>query len=297
MTTLRVARRCTHLTPLSRGLATEAAIDHDALCPVVPRSKRPEIATGIILNRSPILTRTPSAFETAYYSYQARIRRALHNPFPSSFYFKQGSLLRARFEAEELKRERDAFGSAFGKRKVKVSREVEMANNAAIEQLMNQEGEGERLSPRRSPADFEKDYKSLDRLGPRNLYLLLQTNKNDPRSWRFPQGGLEKGELLHQAAQRDLFRECGNKMDTWIVGRNPIGMYKPAAASVPNVPLQELSLRQKIVFFFKVHIMAGQCHLNPELNLADFAWLTKQEIQNRMSPDYWDGVKDMLSDF
>src|SRR6266849_3783603 len=67
-----------------RGLATEVA---------APPAPRPKLHTAVILNRSPILTRTPTSFERAYYAYQARIQRALHNPFPHDFYFKPGSLL------------------------------------------------------------------------------------------------------------------------------------------------------------------------------------------------------------
>lgn len=42
--------------------------------------------------------------------------------------------------------------------------------------------------------------------------------------------------------------------------------------------------------------MAGQAM--PSLtSVQDFAWLTKQEIQTRVSPEYWDGVKDILSEY
>ena len=31
--------------------------------------------------------------------------------------------------------------------------------------------------------------------------------------------------------------------------------------------------------------------------VLDFAWLTKEEIQNQVDEYYWNGVKDILSDF
>jgi hypothetical protein len=42
--------------------------------------------------------------------------------------------------------------------------------------------------------------------------------------------------------------------------------------------------------------MAGQARPTAS---GDFAWLTKEEIGERLASDgpYWDGVKDMLSDF
>ncbi|KAF8350900.1 39S mitochondrial ribosomal protein L46-domain-containing protein [Amanita rubescens] len=245
---------------------------------------RPAIAAAVVLNRSPLLTRTPSLFERAYYAYQARIRRALHNPFPYDFYFKQGSLLEKRFIQEERRRERRAFGPSFGIRE-KVTEDERAATKAALETLARQEGEGEELLPRVHSADTNRDYKSLDRKGKRNVYLLLQAHEDGHDIWRFPQGGLQKGELLHEAAHRDLQVECGEHMDAWIVSRKPIGVYKPP----PQDP-------EKLTFFFKGHIMAGQCLPQGEL-VKDFAWLTKQEIELRVDNHYWDGIKDMLSDY
>ncbi|KAE9407050.1 hypothetical protein BT96DRAFT_1014451 [Gymnopus androsaceus JB14] len=232
-------------------------------------AQKPTLLTSIILNRAPIITRTPTPFERAYYAYQARLRRALSNPFPYDFYFKQGSILETRFTTEERKREAESVWEGI-----------------RTEQLAEQEGEGERMIPRVHPSDESKDYKSLDRKGKRNLYLLLQENEG---AWRFPQGNVKRAELLHQAAQRDLLTECGEYMDSWIVSRNPIGHYRPPVKSSGKSRLEE------VVFFYKAHIMAGQVRPNPE-TAQDFAWLTKQEIESRVSEHYWHGVKDILSD-
>ncbi|GLB35168.1 putative 39S mitochondrial ribosomal protein L46 [Lyophyllum shimeji] len=282
--------------PLSRSLATEVSSDPSSSAAVPPirtkRLPRPQITAAVILNRAPIITPTPTLFERAYYAYQARIRRALHNPFPLDFYFKQGSLLETKFNMEEKKRERRAFGPKFKTEDEFVSKEKAAADKAAADQLALQEGEAEPLMPRVHEADGNRDYHSLDRKGKRNIYLLLQTKVDGKDIWRFPQGGVEKGELLHQAAQRDLYAECGENMDTWIVSRNPVGVYKeaPLDTSTPE-PNPE-----KITFFYKAHIMAGQAKPNPA-TISDFAWLTKQEIETRVEKDYWEGVKDILSDF
>ncbi|KAF8644138.1 hypothetical protein AX16_008665 [Volvariella volvacea WC 439] len=282
-----VAARCrrqlpTIFQPKSRFLALDSLSSTTPDPPRSPKSLRPNLKTAIIVNRSPIVTRTPSDFERAYYAYQQRIRRALHNPFPYDFYFKQGSLLETRFNLEELEREKKAFGPDFAQAQF-ISDEKAAADKAAVEQLSQQEGEGEILMPRVHEADTKLDYKSLDRKGKRNVYLIVR----DENAWRFPQGDVQKGEFLHQAAQRDLYAECGQHMDTWIVSRNPIGVYKPQAS--PNTP-------EDIIFFYKAHIMAGQAKLQ-NANLTDFAWLTKQEIGERVDGDYWLNVKDMLSDY
>jgi len=42
--------------------------------------------------------------------------------------------------------------------------------------------------------------------------------------------------------------------------------------------------------------MAGQ--VRPEGKVVkDFAWLTKQEIEILVEKDYWEGIKDTLSNF
>ncbi|KAG6854986.1 hypothetical protein C0991_009809 [Blastosporella zonata] len=271
---------------LCRSLATDVVPER------TKRPPRPEISTAVVLNRSPLITRTPSLFERAYYTYQARIRRALHNPFPLDFYFKQGSLLETKFNLEEKKREHRAFGPKFKTEEDYVSKEKAAADKAAADQLALQEGEDNTLMPRVHEADNNRDHKSLDRKGRRNIYLLLQTKVDGNGIWRFPQGGVEKGELLHQAAQRDLYAQCGEKMDTWIVSRNPVGVHKesPADMSLPQ-PVAE-----KITFFFKAHIMTGQIQPNPSV-ISDFAWLTKQEIETRVEKEYWESVKDILSDY
>ncbi|KAF5358528.1 hypothetical protein D9756_001757 [Leucocoprinus leucothites] len=272
--------------PLCRTLATEAQPSTSVGAsspppqPITPKkSTKPRLSTAIILNRSPILTRPLTPFEQAYHAYQARIRRALHQPFPYDFYFKQGSLLETRFNLEEKEREKAAFGSGFVQEEWQDPVKAE-ADKAAVKVLAQQEGEGEPLTPRVHASDKSGDTKSLDRAGERNLYLLLKSKENGKDVWRFPQGGVEKSDFLYQA-------ECGEKMDTWIVSRNPIGVYKP--------PQVDTSSPEHVIFFYKGHIMAGQ--VAPAESIQDFAWLTKQEIEQQVDKEYWENVKDMLSDF
>ncbi|KAJ7470379.1 39S mitochondrial ribosomal protein L46-domain-containing protein [Mycena latifolia] len=284
-------RRAVHIA--SRALATAvepAQSPVDSASPRSPRAPKPLLYTAVILNRAPILTPSPTVFERAFYAYQQRIRRALHNPFPSDFYFTQGSLLEARFNVEERHRERVAWGPNYVKGQV-ISAEAKASEQSALDQMALQEQNDDRLMPRVHPSDGARDYQSLDRKGRRNLYLLVREIEDGKAAWGFPRGPAVEGELLHQAAQRDFLAKCGNHMDTWIVSRKPIGMYKrpiPARSPTP-APGPE-----KITFFFKAHIMAGQ--VRPGQTIKEFVWVTKQEIKTRVPRDYWEGVKDMLSD-
>lgn len=209
--------------------------------------KRPRkgfIHTSVIVNRHPMLTRTPTAFERAYYAYHSRIERALHNPFPSEFYFKPGSLLEGKFDEEEKAREKEAFGHM-------PWLEYDQKKNVISTDLVNGE-EAVKPMPRETEADRKGDVKSLDRKGERNLYLLTKTEENGKEVWKFPQTELVGEELPHEvsslflylarytdilaglkAVKRDLRSPYGTGMDTWIVSRIPIGIYQPNPTAPP----------------------------------------------------------------
>ncbi|TCD68240.1 54S ribosomal protein L17 mitochondrial [Steccherinum ochraceum] len=267
----------------SSSASTSSAVP--PLAPSKPKKESPKytLNAAVILNRSPIITRTPTAFEKSYHAYQSRIQRALFNPFPNEFYFKPGSLLEGKFAAEEREREKEAFGGP-GRSD---SSDSDDAAIAASKQVMEVLGEEEAVKPmpRVHESDLKGDVKSLDRKGERNLYLLVRgKNAAGKEIWRFPQGDVQAGELLHDAARRDLHAECGSFMDTWVVSRNPIGVHQPSLSD------------ENYIFFYKAHILAGQARPDGK-NVHDFAWLTKEEIRTRVDQSYWVSVEDMLSDF
>lgn len=173
-----------------RSLATEVGAANGILCaPALPTAARskPLLEASIIVNRSPTITRSPSRFEKTFFQYQSRIARALHNPFPYEFYFKQGSPLEAQFNIEERKRERQAFG--------RLTRTMWDATEANLEAAELAKEEVGKRATRFTEADKRKDLHSLDRRGERNLYLVT---KNEDGLWSFPQAAIRKGEFLHQ---------------------------------------------------------------------------------------------------
>jgi len=186
-----------------------------------------------------------------------------------------------------MKKERDAFGKPFGM----PARDAQGNIVGPSHEDAGSQEEDEESMPRIHPVDTKGDMKSLDRKGQRNLYLLIKNKEEDGKEvWKFPQGGVEKAELLHEAAARDLTAVCGPHMDTWIVSRQPIGVYNPPS------PSSSSDGPKSFVFFYKAHILAGQVHPDRK-RVLDFAWLTKQEMESRLEKDYWLGVQDMLSDF
>lgn len=169
-------------------------------------TKNAPILASTILNRSPILTRTLDPFEEAYYTYQRRIYRALSQALPANVYFKPGSILQRRVAIEELAREKEAFGEDWEPLGGLHVEEDDVASGAgeggggigtkSFAQQMAEEAElEEKPQPRVHRADVEGDIKSLDRLGERNLYLLVKQSSG----WTFPTGSAETEQVsLHK---------------------------------------------------------------------------------------------------
>ena len=176
------------LPRLTRNLATEAASSAES------SRRKPVLRTAIILNRTPILTRTPTPFENAFYKYQQRIARTLHNPFPYDFYFKPGSILESRFILEERQRERSLFFPGFGA-------DSKWAPQPKVsEEDLKKFGseEDKNVRGRWGEADERADVRSLDRAGERNLYLVVRKGVEGKEKWRFPEGAVEGEEFLHE---------------------------------------------------------------------------------------------------
>jgi large subunit ribosomal protein L46 len=89
----------------------------------------------------------------------------------------------------------------------------------------------------------------------------------------------------------------GINMNTWVVGRVPIGHHQldyPSQALQSSANPNELGHK---TFFMKARIMAGQADLKEnKLGLEDFKWLTREEIAKEVHTDYWRQVKNMLAD-
>lgn len=85
-------------------------------------------------------------------------------------------------------------------------------------------------------------------------------------------------------------------MNTWLVGRVPVGHYQHTYSSPKNTTtgLQEQGSK---TFFLKARIMAGQANLKDnKLGLQDFKWLHKGELEQAVEGDYWRQIKNMLSE-
>ena len=98
-------------------------------------------------------------------------------------------------------------------------------------------------------------------------------------------------------------------MNTWIVGNHPVGHHSANFTSAqltkvtPNrlvatsKPEHERNELGEKVFFMKGRIMGGQADLSAnEFGIQDFQWLAREEIQEKVHPQYWRNIKDMLTE-
>ncbi|CAG8486150.1 105_t:CDS:2 [Paraglomus brasilianum] len=255
--------------------------------------KRYRVVVGVVLSRCPIITRTLHPFEREYYKYQQRLEQARAAPFPVEFYFKKGSIA----EKNWLAKESGDGEKKKSKQKKSSESQVESSEIDTSTTYIEETGSGGDLdekitiASRETEADRINDMTSLDRALQRTLYLIVRKPRKE-HAWQFPQGGVNtaEGELLHQAAKRELAEECGENMDVWFVSRKPIGY------CAYDFPAGEGDVYDGAkVFFLKAHIFAGQARVD-NTEIVEFAWVTKQEMQKYVSPQYYSYVKDMLND-
>ncbi|MCJ1478130.1 54S ribosomal protein L17 mitochondrial [Lambiella insularis] len=330
------------LLALNRSYASASAATHSSPSeqtisqqtpPVVPATSQSlayNIKAGVVLSRPPLLTRDLHPFEKAFYLYQRRLNERLALPFTRYFYYQKDTpadIDWKRKVKERLTAARDigvyhAYGKEGWNDELLVgARESEP--EAQVEALLkdaevNTEEEGpvkkekaEKPMPRITEADTRGDFRSLNRLLARTLYLVV---KGEAGGWVFPCGELigkeslqrvciptaagvtHAGKLtIEQAAERLLVQAAGVNMNTWIVGHAPVGHHNTEIAQLLAGKEQQADLLGEKTFFMKARIMAGQANLKDnKLGLADFRWLAKEEVQKDVHPQYWKSVKNML---
>lgn len=118
-------------------------------------------------------------------------------------------------------------------------------------------------------------------------------------------------ESLLEAVKRDLIESTGPNMDVWAPGRVPAGALqyslskdqvsqhkgkKEASVCPPYTPIDSHSLRSisSQVFFMPLRIVRGQAV--PTHKDTTFAWLTKEEVKEKVASSYWSAVEPLLSD-
>ncbi|KAL6947319.1 hypothetical protein ACO0QE_002202 [Hanseniaspora vineae] len=245
------------------------------------------IKTGLILSRTPIITKTPTKLESIYYEYQSELEKRLTWTFPHWYYFKKGTLAEkayTKLQKKPIFRVPDVFYPR-GTPDLKHGRErsekqVIVLPEDVAETSSDQEGAESAMlkkivpNSRVTEADQKKDMQSLERALEEHLYLLVKNSSK--KSWEFPTFDMSNGSLLHNRAEAGLKEIGGPHIHTW---------------TVSNTPCKVLQDGQANTFFIKSHILAGKF----EPKDLEFAWVTKKEFKGKVSESYYTQMSHLLN--
>ena len=114
-------------------------------------------------------------------------------------------------------------------------------------------------------------------------YLLIQEAREDIHGkWNLPAGQLDPGETVSEAAKREIYEECGFRVE--LTGVCQIGSWK----LVDNIA---------IGIIFSTKIVGGEINFNPD-EIMDTKWFTYDEIlamrSELRSADFLIGAVDNL---
>lgn len=133
-------------------------------------------------------------------------------------------------------------------------------------------------------------------LGVEDLYLVVQKPRKE-NAWQFPQGGVDEGENPLKAAGRELMEECGTDIHVKYLGGRPLGSYKYFFPGDFQRWQEKHGTEAKVwlgakVSFYYADYIDGEVEVDGE-ELIDHKWLRWDEIQEIVSPSYWDAIKDL----
>lgn len=255
------------------------------------------IKSTILLTRSPIVTADLTPFEKVYYNYQEELQRRLMWTFPQYYYFRKGTLSERRFTAAQKGPVTKQPGVYYEKGTPDVvhNRERRLKQNIVIPKAeTNDDVNLDEISrpvipnSRVTEADKAKDYKSLERLLPRSLYLLV---KDSSSNWRLPAFPLqEETTPLHINAEAGLRQLGGEAINTWSVSNTPAAVLKFNAGKLVENKDEPVDAREYIV---RSRILSGA--FTPEQGV-DYVWVAKEEVEERTGAEYFRKIECLLSD-
>lgn len=122
-----------------------------------------------------------------------------------------------------------------------------------------------------------------------NKWLLVRKPRKD-NAWQFPQGGVDIGETLVEAATRELSEECGYDLSVEIIPEQ-VGEYKY------DFPVDFIRHHGKFsgarVVFFNAMWIFGEAKVDNN-EIVEARWCLREEIQNLVEEKYWEVVEGML---
>lgn len=135
-------------------------------------------------------------------------------------------------------------------------------------------------------ADKTNDIKSLERKLARTLYLLT---KDEKLGWKLPSFALIPESPLHQVAEAGVKNLNDSKINAWTVARSPAAVIKYKSGQIVDSSEDTDGLVREYVI--KSNIISGAF----EQKNIEFAWLTREEIENLVSKEYFKASEFLFS--
>lgn len=143
-------------------------------------------------------------------------------------------------------------------------------------------------APRETEADRTGNERTTQRRLAESLFLVVKKPRT-AHAWQFPQGGFEAadGDLLRATAERELHEECG-PLQAHFYGHAPMFHYSYLFADDARSDCDGTK-----VFCFPAVYEGGDVVLDTA-ELEDYAWLTKEELCERVAPSLADNARRLL---
>ncbi|CDK26861.1 unnamed protein product [Kuraishia capsulata CBS 1993] len=254
------------------------------------------ISSALLLSRIPLVTPDLHPFEAAYYNYQNELKRRLMWTFPKYYYFRKGTVAEREFvQAQKYPLfKRPGVWFPRGVPDLKHGRDRRFKEEVTLPKQQERADEDDELSKpvvfnsRVTAADEAGDLTSLERRLSRTLYLLIKTKG----AWKFPSFPLVEPKPLHEAAEQGL-REIGSvNMNTWTVSNTPTAVLKYSNGKLLDAETQEKEVERE--YFIKSHIIGGDFQISSS-DVEEFRWLTKEEVEQTVEPQYYGQLGHLLS--
>eukprot|EP01052_Picozoa_sp_SAG31_P003395 SAG31_NODE_130_length_23424_cov_45.648802_7_plen_365_part_00 len=241
------------------------------------------LQAACVFERLPVLAAKPPQWELEYDAYQDKIARMLHQRgIDTDPFIKQVS------ELADL----DDAGEASAETKNMIAKKVD--ETAAF------------VTARKLPADICGDRRTVGRALTKRLYLLVKARdvlQKDRVVWQLPtfpcrdvaqstdSHGKQRASIsMRETVLTGLSAYIGGKHDIYPVGNAPIGHL---CFELPAVQRVKHDTFGKKVFFYRVQYLGGEFELNRK-RVADFAWVTKEELDDYFPGNTARRIKAML---
>ena len=116
--------------------------------------------------------------------------------------------------------------------------------------------------------------------------LIVRKPRKD-HAWQFPQGGVDEGETLFFAVQRELREECGDVLEVKFSSEEPLGVYKYFFPE--DFQRHDEGIRGARVSFFHAEYISGEVEVDGE-EIVEYKWVKKNELNKYFDRVYLEKV-------